>query len=111
MREPWTGVRIAIGRVHMRFHASPRPPSRSISLRIAHLHAAAPRLGRGAATEASAGGDAAQQRRSVGQQRKGEGEQAHTQTKKLEEGTMAEELFLAACEHEAIVAGARKKNR
>src|ERR1700719_2507948 len=41
MREPWASMRIMVGRLHMKLRAFCCPPARDISLRIAHLHAAA----------------------------------------------------------------------
>ena len=77
MRVPRAGVGIASWCAHVRFRATGGPPTVRVFPRLAHLHAAAAHFGFRTMAIATACGDAAEQRRRVGEKGKRPGEQTN----------------------------------
>jgi len=87
MREAGAGIRIVGGRLHVGLRALCRPPARGISLRIAHLHAAASEARFRTAAVATACGNTSQQRRDVREKCRRAGQVDDSQEAQPPEGT------------------------
>jgi len=87
MREARAGVGILRGSLHVRFRAFLGPPARGVSFRIADLHTTAVPVRLRTMAIASAGGNAAQHSRGVGQKRNGTGQQNHSDGEEPPDGS------------------------
>ncbi len=109
MREPRAGVRIIGRRLHVGFGASCCPPAGSISLRIAHLHAAASQVRFRTMAVAAACGNSSQQCGRVCQDGEGAAQDDDSQEVESAEGTPPQDGFAEEPTHRHILGRAWKK--
>ena len=109
MREPWASMRIMGWRLHMKLRAFCCPPARDISLRIAHLHAAASQVRFRTMAVAPACRNTPQQCGCVRKERKRAGQENDSLEVECEQGRPPRDGLVDEAGHESILRKERGK--
>ena len=109
MREPWAGIRIGGGRLHVRFDATDGPPAGSITFRLAHSHASTAGMRFRAMAIAARDRNGAQQGRSVREDRERARKESDSQSEPSSGDSAEREGVDGEAQHEGIMEGLQKK--
>ena len=109
MREPWASMRIMRWRLHMKLRAFCCPPARDVSLRIAHLHAAASQVRFRAMAVAPACRNTPQQYGCVREQPERAAQENDSEEIESAKGTPPRQRFAEEPAHGGILRRAREK--